>query len=72
MLSGPLMERGKPRDNEIRIKIQADADIVWRARVLASSPRRLNFTATELTVVATAVSEIARNIVRFAERGEVF
>ena len=28
MLSGPLMERGQPRENEIRVKIEADADIV--------------------------------------------
>ena len=33
---------------------------------------RLGFSATEMTVIATAVSEISRNIVRFAERGEVF
>jgi RNA polymerase sigma factor (sigma-70 family) len=29
------------------------------------------FSATELTIIATAISEIARNIVMFAERGEV-
>ncbi len=29
------------------------------------------FSATEATVIATAISEIARNIVRFARRGEV-
>jgi serine/threonine-protein kinase RsbT len=72
MLSGPLMERGQPRDNEIRIKIESDADIVLARKGARQLAARLNFTATELTVVATAVSEIARNIVRFAERGEVF
>jgi anti-sigma regulatory factor (Ser/Thr protein kinase) len=29
------------------------------------------FSATELTIIATAISEIARNIVMFADRGEV-
>ncbi len=32
----------------------------------------MGFSATEMTVIATAVSEISRNIVRFADRGEVF
>jgi anti-sigma regulatory factor (Ser/Thr protein kinase) len=31
----------------------------------------VGFSATELTVLATAISEIARNIVRFAGRGEI-
>ena len=72
MLSGPLMERGQPRDNEMRIKIESDADIVLARKGARQLAARLNFTATEMTVVATAVSEISRNIVRFAERGEVF
>ena len=38
------------------------------ARQLAS---RLDFGATDLTVIATAVSEVCRNIVRFAGTGEV-
>jgi serine/threonine-protein kinase RsbT len=29
------------------------------------------FSATEATMIATAISEIARNIVRFARRGDV-
>jgi RNA polymerase sigma factor (sigma-70 family) len=70
-LSQPLMERGQSSENEARIRIQADADIVLarqRARELAS---RLGFSGTELTVIATAVSEIARNIVRFAGEGAI-
>ena len=72
MLSGPLMERGQPRENEMRIKIQSDADIVLARKGARELAGRLSFSATELTVIATAVSEISRNIVRFAERGEVF
>jgi RNA polymerase sigma factor (sigma-70 family) len=71
-LSGPLLERGQPRDNEVRIKIESDADIVVARKGARQLASKLNFSATELTVVATAVSEISRNIVRFAERGEVF
>ena len=72
MLSGPLMERGQSRDNEVRIKIESDADIVVARKGARDLASRLSFSATELTVIATAVSEISRNIVRFAERGEVF
>ncbi|HEU4546034.1 MAG TPA: sigma-70 family RNA polymerase sigma factor [Microlunatus sp.] len=72
MLSGPLMERGQPRENEIRVKIGSDADIVLARKGARELAGRLSFSATEMTVIATAVSEISRNIVRFAERGEVF
>jgi RNA polymerase sigma factor (sigma-70 family) len=70
-LSRPLMDRGHPRADEARIAIHTDADIVvarQRARELAT---RLEFPPTDLTVIATAVSEVARNIVRFAGAGEV-
>lgn len=71
-LSGPLMERGQPRENEIRVKITSDADIVLARKGARELAAKLNFSATEMTVIATAVSEISRNIVRFADRGEVF
>jgi RNA polymerase sigma factor (sigma-70 family) len=70
-LSEPLLERGQQREDCLRIPIAADADIVaarGAARELAS---RLSFGPTELTVIATAVSEVCRNIVRFARSGEV-
>lgn len=65
------MERGSADDNEVQIRIEYDGDIVLArqgARQLAS---RLDFSATELTIFATAVSEVARNIVRFAGHGEI-
>jgi serine/threonine-protein kinase RsbT len=71
-LSRPLLERGQGRDDDtVRIAIERDADIVearGAARRLAST---LAFSTTELTLVATSVSEVCRNIVRFAGRGEV-
>jgi serine/threonine-protein kinase RsbT len=71
-LSEPLLERRPQGDNEISIPIQHDADVVRarkRAREMAS---RLEFSRTDLTLIATAVSEIARNIVRFAAKGELY
>lgn len=71
-LSRPLLERGQQRDDSLlRIPVAGDPDIVTArgaARELAS---RLAFGPTDLTVVATAVSEVCRNIVRFAGSGEV-
>lgn len=51
--------------------IESAADIVaarQRGRALAS---RLGFSPSDLTVVATAISEVARNIVEYAGRGEI-
>jgi serine/threonine-protein kinase RsbT len=70
-LSKPLMERGHSNDDEIRIPIRGDADIVLARRSARELAARVGFSRTELTVIATAVSEVARNIVRFAAAGEV-
>ncbi len=71
-LSGPLLERQQERDDQARIPIQTDADIVAARRLARELTAKLKFSATDQTVVATAVSEIARNIVRFADRGEIY
>ncbi len=72
-LSEPLLDRRRTAGvaGEVRIPIQSDADVVTarkRGRELAA---QAGFSATDLTIIATAISEIARNIVMFAERGEV-
>src|SRR5207245_4423619 len=57
--------------DEVRVAIDSDADIVaarQKGRGLAS---QCGFPSTDLAVVATAISELARNIVRYAVRGEV-
>ena len=65
------MERGQQRDDEVRIPIRADADIVAARQKVRELAARAGFTGTDLTLIATAVSEVARNIVRFAGHGEV-
>ena len=70
-LSEPLMERGQQRDDEVRIPIRSDADIVAARQAARELAARLGFCRTDLTVIATAVSEMARNIVRFAGSGEI-
>jgi serine/threonine-protein kinase RsbT len=56
---------------DVRLEVASDADIVparAQGRALATE---LGFSRTDATLVATAISEIARNIVVHAGRGEV-
>jgi serine/threonine-protein kinase RsbT len=56
---------------ESRIAIESDADVVTarqRARELAGE---LELSSTDQTLLATAISEVARNITAYATRGEV-
>jgi len=72
-VSQPLMQRGRQQsDDEARIRIEGDPDIVRARKSARELASRLGFSRTDLTLIATAVSEIARNIVRFAGSGEVF
>jgi serine/threonine-protein kinase RsbT len=60
-----------PEPAEERIPIESDADVVTarqRARELAAA---LELTSTDQTLLATAISEVARNITTYATRGEV-
>jgi anti-sigma regulatory factor (Ser/Thr protein kinase) len=67
-----FQRREEPTSDDVeRVPIARDADVVvarQRGRGLAA---RAGFSATDQTVIATAISEIARNIVKFADRGEV-
>ena len=58
-------------DFPIRIPIESDADIVTARARGRSLAIELGFPSTEATVVATAISEVARNIVQYAKRGEI-
>ena len=58
-------------DDECRLLIDSEHDILTarqRGRELAEE---VGFTGSDLTIFATAISEIARNIVQYAERGEI-
>jgi len=60
-----------PEATEERIAIESDADVVTarqRAREIAVD---LELTSTDQTLLATAISEVARNITTYATRGEV-
>ena len=58
-------------NESMRVLIASDQDIVTarqKGRTLASS---LGFLATDATLIATAISELARNIVTYAKKGEL-
>ena len=58
-------------DRQSIIPIESDADVVTarqRARAMAGD---LELTSTDQTLLATAISEVARNITTYAKRGEV-
>jgi serine/threonine-protein kinase RsbT len=56
---------------EISICIEREADIVAARQKGRELCAELGFSMTDRTLVATAISEVARNIVRYAQRGEV-
>jgi RNA polymerase sigma factor (sigma-70 family) len=71
-LSVPLLDRrSKPFAEDTVVPVRVDADIVVARQRTREIAVKTGFSATEATVIATAVSEIARNIVRFARGGEV-
>jgi serine/threonine-protein kinase RsbT len=70
-LSEPLLERAQPRTDDIAIPVRVDKDVVLTRQAARELAVRAGFQGTDLTVIATAVSEITRNIVRFAGSGMV-
>jgi serine/threonine-protein kinase RsbT len=76
--AGPPARTSRPSDGalpvvtqEARVPILSDADILaarQKGRALAAE---MGFTSSSLTMIATAISELARNIVLYARRGEI-
>jgi serine/threonine-protein kinase RsbT len=55
----------------VRIAIDGESDVLLagkHGRRLASS---LDFSPTDVTVIATAIMEVARNVLRYARRGDL-
>jgi serine/threonine-protein kinase RsbT len=53
------------------VDISKPGDIVSARQAGHELARRLGFSLTDVTMIATAISEIARNITSYAGRGEV-
>jgi serine/threonine-protein kinase RsbT len=58
-------------EREARIDISSATDIVTARQKGRGLAIELGFEGSDLTVIATAISEIARNIIEHAERGQI-
>jgi len=56
---------------EVRVGIATDNDIVTARQEGRRLSSELGFSSTDLTLIATAISEVARNIRLYAEQGDV-
>jgi len=60
-----------PADSETRVPIVHEGDIVSARQKGRELAVQAGFSASELTLIATAISEVARNIVVYATSGEI-
>jgi len=58
-------------ENETRVVISSAADIVTARLTGRALAKELGFDGSDLTVIATAISEVARNILTYAKEGEI-
>jgi serine/threonine-protein kinase RsbT len=56
---------------EIRVPIERETDVVVARQKGRELAAEVGFSNTDRTIIALAISEIARNIVSYANRGEV-
>jgi serine/threonine-protein kinase RsbT len=55
----------------VKVAIRADYDIVEARRRLRALAEPLSYSAADIAMIATAVSELARNILEYAREGEI-
>ena len=56
---------------ESSVPVQRDVDIVTARQIGRELAVEAGFTGSDLTLIATAISEVARNIIVYAQRGEI-
>jgi serine/threonine-protein kinase RsbT len=59
------------REAEVRVEITSDDDVVTARQAGRQLAERLGLGLTDLTLIATAISEVARNITAYAGSGEI-
>lgn len=60
-----------PVETETRVSVSQDTDIVVARQKGRAIAAELGFTSGDATLIATAISELARNIVLYAGQGEI-
>ena len=58
-------------DGEIHVAINSDQDIILARQKGRGLATEVGFPASEATLIATAISELARNIVSYARKGQI-
>jgi serine/threonine-protein kinase RsbT len=56
---------------DLIVPIYSDMDVVFARQEARRMVSGLRFSSSELTLIATAISEVARNIVNYAGTGEI-
>jgi len=59
------------KETTIRVLVESDVDIVVARQQGRTLACELGFLSTDLTIIATVISELARNIVLYAQKGEI-
>ena len=57
--------------DETGVAIQTDGDILTARQAVRERAEKLGFSSTDLVLIATAISELARNMLLYAKRGEI-
>jgi serine/threonine-protein kinase RsbT len=70
-VSDVLLERQDVDEGVARIRVETEADVVLARQRVREIAATVGFSESELVFISTAASEIARNIVQFADRGHL-
>lgn len=57
--------------DDLRVAVSRDADIVTARQLGRELAGKAGFAGSDLTLIATAISEVARNIISYANNGEI-
>jgi serine/threonine-protein kinase RsbT len=57
--------------SEMKISIEREIDIIAARQAGRQLAGQLGFSSTDQTLIATAISEVARNILVYAQKGEI-
>jgi serine/threonine-protein kinase RsbT len=57
--------------DEVLVPVSTDADVVAAREKGRELSAQLGFSSIDLTLIVTAISELARNILLYADRGEI-
>ncbi len=53
------------------VAVSTDGDVVMARQTGRQVAEEVGFTGSDLTVISTAISELARNIIQYADHGEI-